>query len=74
MAMKMNIDPSAERIPSGALVQLDDGSTALAYYDGDDTYRTIQMNLTTRTDRVDIGWRREQLLMVDARDGRRPGR
>jgi hypothetical protein len=74
MTTKMNIDPSAERIPSGALVHLDDGTSALAYYDGDDTYRTIQMNLATRGDRVDTGWRREQLLVVDARDDRRPGR
>lgn len=62
------------RIPNGALVLLDDGTTALAYYDGDDTYRTVQMNLVTRGDRVDLGWRREQLLVVGARNDRSPGR
>lgn len=71
---KTNTNPAADRIPSGALVQLDDGTTALAYYDGDNTYRTVQMNLVTRGLRVDLGWRRGQLLMVDARDDRRPGR
>lgn len=60
-------------IPNGALVQLDDGSTALAYYDGDGTYRTAQMNLVTKGTRIDIGWRREQLLVIDVRDDRRPG-
>ncbi len=65
---------NTNRIPNGTLVQLDDRSQALAYYDGDGTYRTVQMNLVTRGDRVDIGWRRDQLLVLDARDDRRPGR
>jgi len=52
------------RIPNGTLVQLDDGTTALAYYNGDGTYRTAQTNPVTRGCRVDVGWRREQLTPV----------
>jgi hypothetical protein len=50
-----------DRIPSGTVVRLDDGSLATAYYDGDDTYRTCQRNPVTGGIRTDLGWRREQL-------------
>jgi hypothetical protein len=55
---------NTNRIPNGTPVQLDDGTTALAYYDGDGTYRTAQRNRVTGGTRVDLGWRREQLTQV----------
>lgn len=65
---------NSNRIPNGSLVQLDDGSQALAYADRDGTYRTVQMNLVTRGQRVDIGWRREQLTPLPWFCDQRPGR
>lgn len=55
---------NTNRIPNGTLVQLDDGTTALAYNDPDGTYRTAQLNPVTRGTRVDLGWRREQLTVL----------
>jgi hypothetical protein len=52
---------NTNRIPNGTTVQLDDGTTALAYADVDGTYRTAQRNPVTGGTRVDLGWRREQL-------------
>lgn len=50
------------RIPNGTLVTLDDGSKAIATFDGrDGTYRTAQVNPVTGGIRYDYGWRREQL-------------
>lgn len=56
---------NSNRIPNGTPVMLDDGTTALAYYDGDGTYRTAQRNRATGGNRIDLGWRREQLTVVD---------
>ena len=52
-------------IPNGTLVTLDDGSTATAHLDADGTYRTAQVNPVTGGTRVDLGWRREQLTVVE---------
>lgn len=52
------------RIPNGSLVRLDDGSEATAYYDPrDGTYRTAQPS-GHGGQRVDHGWRREQLTVI----------
>lgn len=56
---------NTNRIPNGTLVKLDDGSLATAYFDRDGTYRTAQRNPVTGGTRVDYGWRREQLTVVD---------
>lgn len=52
------------RISNGTPVQLDDGTTAIAYHDEDGTYRTAQRNRATGGMRIDLGWRREQLTPV----------
>ncbi len=53
-------------IPNGTKVQLDDGTTATAYYDPrDGTYSTAQLNQVTGGTRVDEGWRREQLTVIE---------
>lgn len=57
-------------IPNGTLVRLPDGSTALAYHDTSigrpwaGRYRTAQRNAATGGDRVDAGWRRDQLTVI----------
>lgn len=53
------------RIPNGTRVRLDDGSLATAYYDGDGTYRTVQPSGHGGM-RVDLGWRREQLEVIES--------
>lgn len=55
---------NTNRIPNGTKVTLADGTAALAYNDADGTYRTTQRNLATGGNRVDFGWRREQLTIV----------
>lgn len=56
---------TTNRIANGTTVTLDDGSEAVAYYDGDGTYRTCQRNPVTGGMRTDLGWRREQLTPVE---------
>lgn len=55
---------NTNRIPNGTKVTLADGTAALAYNDADGTYRTTQRNPATGGNRVDFGWRREQLTIV----------
>lgn len=51
----------ANALPNGCTVRLPDGNTATCYREPDGTYRTVQLNEATGGQRVDLGWRREQL-------------
>ena len=55
----------SDHIQNGTLGTLPDGSTATAYLDRDGTYRTAQVNPVTGGTRVDLGWRGEQLMVVE---------
>ncbi len=58
-------DRMTTHIPNGTLVTLPDGTRAAAYNEPGGTYRTAQHNPVTRGVRVDVGWRREQLTVVE---------
>lgn len=53
------------RLAPGIPVRVDDNSLALAYPEGDGTYRTEQRDPVTGGMRVETGWRREQLTPVE---------
>jgi hypothetical protein len=56
---------NTDTIPNGSTVKLDDGTTAVAYFDPRDrTYWTVQTNPVTGGVRTDEGWRREQLTVL----------
>lgn len=60
-------------IPNGAKVQLPDGSEALCYRDcgigrpWNGRYITRQRNPVTGGERIDTDWRRDQLVLTQAR-------